>query len=104
MGETNIFSRDERTLRAVPGMTTADRVLAWTENGIYVSSSGSAVPMTIDLLDPSTGGRHLWRTLAPSESSSVVTKMRAPTIVAHDVYGYTVVRMLSDLVVADDLR
>jgi hypothetical protein len=88
--------------RRVPGLTAADRPLAFTRDtrSVFVQA-GTSIPLRVERVDVSSGARAPVAELAPPDRSGV-TSLRVDQW-ADDgrVYTYRMVRMLSTLYVVE---
>jgi hypothetical protein len=89
----------------VPGAQADDAALTWSREGsrLYVQETRFQPQARVSLLDVRTGGRKLWRTLAPRDLAGVefCNALVAPD---SESYAYYCRRTLSDLYVVEGLE
>ncbi len=94
--------------KPVAGLGENERIFAWTGDGrsLYISpaSGPDMQPRKVYVLDPASGKRQLWKTLAPPDLTGIVG-VAIPRISADGrAYAYTYVRALGDLYVIDGVK
>ena len=102
---TAIYPIEPGEPRPVPGMEPDDIVLRWTRDGrgLFVYRP-SAPPLRVDVVDPQTGKRTLWKELRPPDPSGV--EQVGPIVMTRDesAYAYSYRRSLDDLYLATGLK
>lgn len=95
--------------RPIPGLLPRETPLGWTPDGrsLFVRvSEDRSLPVRIEKLDPTTGRRAPWLSLAPSDSAGVQSIPDGFIQLSADgrgyVYSYS--RQLGELYVVDGLR
>jgi Tol biopolymer transport system component len=83
--------------RPLPGTTPDDDVFAWRPDGTYLSARPGDVPLRVDVLDPATGRRVPWNTIAPGDLAGNTGAAIYPVIRDRHTYGFTFLSVLSDL-------
>ena len=106
--EQRIWSFDKGESQPIKGLDPKERAFGWTANSkeLYVSPAGGAgtLPRVVSLLDPVSGRKRLWKTLAPADLTGV-TLVSFPVITPDGrSYAYTFNRRVGDLYVVRGLK
>ncbi|MGZ4813180.1 MAG: protein kinase domain-containing protein [Terriglobales bacterium] len=101
--EQHIWSLEKGESQPIKGLEENERAFAWTGDGkeLYVTPTGGVgvLPRRVSLLEPISGRRRPWRTLAPADLTGV-TNISFPVISPDGrTYGYTYNRKIGDLFV-----
>jgi Tol biopolymer transport system component len=99
--QQRIWSLEKGDSQPIKGLESNDQAFAWTKDGkeLYVTPAGGVgtLPRQVSLLDPVSGRKRPWRTLAPPDLTGV-TNISFPVISPDGrAYGYTFNRKLGDL-------
>jgi Tol biopolymer transport system component len=104
-GEERLYPVDGGTPRPLPGVRNGDDILLWSADGRSVLVlRRPSVPARIDRVDVATGRAVLWREIAPSDRTGMITV--ASVLVSDDesTLSYSVRRLLSELYLVDGLK
>jgi eukaryotic-like serine/threonine-protein kinase len=106
--EQHIWSLENGQSQPIKGLDSNERAFAWTADGkeLYVTPAGGAgtLPRRVSLLDPVSGRKRPWRTLAPADITGV-TLISSPVISPDGrTYAYTYNRKLGDLFVVRGVK
>ena len=106
--EQHVWSLDNGSSQPIKGLDESERAFAWTADGkeLYVTPIRGAgiLPRTVSLLDPASGRRRPWRTIAPADLTGVGSA--SPPHISRDgrAYAYTYTRSLADLYVIQGVK
>ncbi len=103
-----LYPLDGSSARSVPGLTRGDSPLRWSADGqwIYVMPGKAPPSIKADVfrVDVATGGRELWKTLAPRDVVGI-EDVFSPVVTADGAaYCYSHLRRLGQLFVTRGLR
>jgi eukaryotic-like serine/threonine-protein kinase len=97
-GKFSIYSLAGKAIRAVPGLTTEDKVIRWNLDGRSLLVYRHAqVPARVERLDLSTGRRELVREIAPPSRAGVLNIPSIGFSADERSYTYTFDRLLCRL-------
>ena len=100
-----IYPTEPGEPRPVPGLEADDVPLRWTADGssIFVYKP-SALPLRVETVDVTTGGRTLWKEIRPPDPSGV--EQVGPIAIAPDgaSYVYSYRRALDELFLATGMK
>src|SRR5262249_27979631 len=88
----------------IRGLFPGERVVRWTSEGdeLYVFRPGE-MPCSVFRLDPTTGNRHIWRTLTPPDPAGVMSVQALRITSDGKSYAYSFWSISSDLYLVDGL-
>ena len=93
---------------AVPGVEPDDQLIRWDAKGrkVFLARAESPASLKIYRLDPASGQRELWKTLAPADLTGLNPSETGSLLLTPDgkVYSYTYMRDLSYLYVVEGLK
>ena len=94
--------------REIKGVAENEQITGWTGDGrsFYVSarSGPDSLPRKIFIVDPATGARRLWKTIAPADLTGI-TGVGSPHISRDGrAYAYVYVKSLADLYVIEGVK
>ena len=106
--EQRIWSLEKGDSQPIKGLESKERAFAWTADAkeLYISPAGGVgtLPRRVSLLEPVSGRRRPWKTLAPADITGV-TNISFPAITPDGRgYAYTFNRKLGDLYVIRGLK
>jgi hypothetical protein len=105
IGEERLYPVEGGAPRPLPGVRNGDDILLWSADGRSVLVlRRPSLPARIDRVDVATGRAVLWREIAPTDRTGMIT---VPSVLISDdesTLSYSVRRLLSELYLVDGLK
>ncbi|PWT90619.1 MAG: hypothetical protein C5B54_06810, partial [Acidobacteria bacterium] len=100
-----LYHLDSGTSEQVRGLTEDDLAAQWTPDGhsIFVTERGTK-PLNVVLVNIETGQRTVWKQIAPSDPTGILSVDNFHITPDGKTYVYSVRRILSDLFLVKGLR